>query len=288
MRCIVTIACALGLLMPAAAPAHPPAVADVEVFVAGVPGPEGLAFERSGTLIAGSAVGEVRRIHADGTATVIANLGEPLAGVTVLRDRRILVASFTGNRVWSVDPRSGATSVFASGIPGANFVVQSRRGPAIYVSASTSGEIVDIAGGTPVTRATGLAFPNGLALFRRYLYVAELTGGSISRMRVNGDGTLGPVEVFATGLAAPDGIAFDRLGNLLVVGGDSLSIVDRRGTVSVLSTDPLLNWPSNIAFGRRRGFSHDDLFLANFGLPLGSGTEILRVDYNHRGARLIR
>ncbi len=287
MRSLFAVAVLAPLLLATGASAHPPAVSGVDVLIDGLPGPEGLAFEKRGTLIVGSGVGEVRRITGDGTVTVLANVGEPLAGVTILRDRTILVASFTGNRVWSIHPVTGAASVFATGIPGANFIVQSRRGP-IYVSASNSGEIVDIAGGTPITRASGLAFPNGMAIYHRYLYVAELTAASISRMRINGDGTLGPVEVFATGLPAPDGIAFDRLGNLLVVGADALWLVDRKGTVSTLSTDPLLNWPSNIAFGRRRGFSHQDLFLANFGLPLGSGTEILRVRYNHRGARLIR
>lgn len=287
MRIVLVFAALLLAGVPSGTLAHPPAIDGVDVFTSGLTGPEGLAFERSGTLIAGSATGEVLRITRDGAKTVLANLGEPLAGVTVLRDRSILVAAFNSNRVWRVHPVSGASQVFASNIPGANFIVQTRRGH-IFVSASNSGEILEISTGTPITRASGLAFPNGLALFRRYLYVAELGGGSISRMRVDRQGQLGPIEVFATGLTAPDGIAFDRVGNLLVVGGDTLSVVDQRGNVSVLSTHPLLNWPSNIAFGRRRGFPFDDLYLANFGLPLGSGTEIIRVHYNHRRARLIR
>ena len=287
MRTLLALAAALLLLVTPAV-AHPPAVGGIEVFVDGIPGPEGVAFAKDRTMIVGTAVGEVRRITADGTVTTLASLGEPLAGVTVLRDGRILVASLGQNRVWSVDPETGDATVFASGIAGPNFIVQSRRGP-IFVSASSSGQIVDIASGAPVERASGLSFPDGLAIGRgRMLYVTELSIGAISRMQINRDGTLGPREVFATGLVLPDGIAFDRAGNLLVVGGDTFSVVDRFGAVAPLSTDPLIFWPSNLAFGRGHGFDGREAFLVNFGFPIGSGTQVLRVNYNHGGARLVR
>ena len=285
------VAAVVGFLLACAgrAPAaQPPTISGIDVFFAPEPGAEGIAFEKKGTVIIGSAVGEVRRITADGTATVIANVGEPLAGVTVLRDGRILIAAFNAGRVWSIDPETGGATVFATGVPGANFIVQARRGP-IFVTASSSGRIFDIASGTPVERASGLVFPDGLAIGRgRMLYVTELAAARISRLPILSDGTLGPAEVFATGLPAPDGIAFDDAGDLLVVGGDTLSVVDRTGAVSTLSTDPLLNWPSNLAFGRGNGFGRRDMFLVNFGLPLGTGTEVLRVRYNHRGARLVQ
>src|SRR5262245_8822438 len=115
------LAVALGLLALCAGravAASPPTISGIDVFLSPEPGAEGLAFEKKGTLIIGSAVGEVRRVAADGTATVIANVGEPLAGVTVLRDGRILIAAFNGGgRVWSVDPETGDASIFASGIP---------------------------------------------------------------------------------------------------------------------------------------------------------------------------
>jgi sugar lactone lactonase YvrE len=288
MRPVLALALGLLLLPVTRAVAHPPAVSGVEVFLGGVPGPEGIAFARDRTMIVGTATGEVWRITAEGSATTLASLGEPLAGITVLRDGRILACSFNNNRVLSVDPDSGASSVFASGIPGANFVVQARRGP-IWVTSSTSGKIFEIASGVPVERAAGLSFPNGLAIGRgRMLYVAELGLSRVVRLPFETDGTLGAPEVYATGLTAIDGIAFDRSGNLLGVGGDTLWVVDREGVTSVLSNDPLLNWPANLAFGRGRGFGKRDAFLVNFGLPLGSGMEVIRVRYNHGGARLIR
>ena len=100
---------------------------------------------------------------------------------------------------------------------------------------------------------------------------------------------LGPGSVFTTGIPGPEGIAFDRAGNLLVVGFDSLRIVPRGSTTaSVVSTDPLLNWPSNLAFGRGHGSRRRDIFLVNFGVPLGSGTDIVRFKYNQSGAAVIK
>ncbi len=227
------------------------AIGPVELFAAGLDGPEGLAFSRDGGLIVGNSNGDVVRFAPDGSATLLANVGEPLAGIAVLRDKRILAASFAGARVWGI--QAGTASVVASGIPGANYVVETKRRQ-ILVSSSTTGNIVDISGGTPVVRASGLSFPNGLALDRRnrYLYVAETFLGRIVRLPLASNGALGAPEVWATGLPLADGIAFDRDHNLLVVGGGAVRVViAATGEIRQLVDDPLLNWPSNLAFGKR-------------------------------------
>jgi sugar lactone lactonase YvrE len=288
MPIVLRLLLALAALVPTLTFAHEPVLGSLAVFASGVPGPEGLAFSDHGVLFVGTQTGQVLQVLPDGSQSVVADTGEPLAGLTVLRDHRILAAAFGAARVWSIDAKTGTATVFASGIPGANFVVQTRSGH-IYASASTAGTIVEITTGTPVVRASALLYPNGLALFRGSLYVAELTGNRVSRLPIAIDGTLGAPVVFATGISLVDGIAFDREGNLFAVGTDMLHIV-RRGssTPTFTSNDPLLNWPSNIAFGRGHGFGRRDVFLANYGLPLGSGVEILRVSYNHQGSRLIR
>jgi sugar lactone lactonase YvrE len=146
------------------------------------------------------------------------------------------------------------------------------------VSASIAGTIVDATGGVVVDRATGLNFPNGLALGADgFLYVAETGLSRVSRLPIAADGTLGAREVYATGLPAADGISLDR-NLLLVVGAGTLWVVNRTTrAVWALSNDPLLDWPSNIAFGRGRGFRKKDLFLANFGPSLGDGTTVVRM-----------
>jgi sugar lactone lactonase YvrE len=282
----------LLLVLVAAAPASSapvPAAGPATVFAGGLDGPEGLAFLKDGTLAVGSTTGRITRLEADGSASVLAEVGEEVAGLTTLRDGRLLAAAFGGGRIWAIDPDTGFVSVYASGVPGANFIVETRK-RRVFASASLAGTIVDVTGGTPVEAASGLSFPNGLALGGDgYLYVAELALSRIVRLPLSPQGTLGPAEVYATGTIFVDGIAFDRRGNLLAVGQDTLWVVDATTrVVTVLSSDPLFEWPANLAFGRGRGFGKRDLFLANFGPALGDGTNVVRVPYSLRGAKLSR
>lgn len=268
--------------------AHPPVAESPLLFAIGLDGPEGLAFTRRGQLIVGSVSGEVRSYSPDGSFDVLANVGDALAGLTELRDGRILAASFAENRVWAISP-GGASSIFAD-VPSPNFIVQTRRKRRILCSSSSAGTIEDITNGTPTTVITGLSFPNGMALGRGpYLYVAETGLNRISRFFINRNGTFGPLEVYKSGLTLPDGIAFDRRGNLFVVGGGLVQIIDgqSQGLVT-LPSHPAFNWPSNIAFGRGHGFRRREVFVVNFGPGFGDGTTISSFRYNHYGARLIR
>jgi sugar lactone lactonase YvrE len=282
---------ALGaLLVCGAAPAgaHPPATKPATVFASGVSGPEGLAFTNDGFLVVGSTTGEIRRYGPGGIFTVLANVGERLAGLTVTKNNHVLAAAFNAGNVWMITP-AGAATVLASGIGGPNFIVQTRRGQ-ILVSASTAGTIVDVTSGAPVVRASGLSFPNGMAIGRdHHLYVAETGGARVSRLRLNRDGSLGAAEIYAEGLPLVDGIAFDRSQNLLAVGFDTLRVIDPRANFPLTMTDDaLFDWPSNIAFGRGRGFDRRDLYLANFGPGFGNGTTVIKLRFNHTGTRLIR
>jgi sugar lactone lactonase YvrE len=73
---------------------------------------------------------------------------------------------------------SGAASVYAD-VPSPNFVLQARRGH-VLASSSFAGNIVDITNGANVVLASGLSFPNGLAVRRRQLYVAETLANRVS------------------------------------------------------------------------------------------------------------
>ena len=288
MRIGVTI---IGVLL-AASPAWGgwiPKTQPAKVFAAGLAGPEGLAFTNDGLLVVGSTTGEIRRFRPNGTSTLLANVGEPVAGITVLKSRNVLACSFGSGRVWQIQ-LNGLASVFATGIGGPNFVVQTRH-ERIYASASTAGQIVEITNGTPVVRASGLSFPNGMAIGKdRYLYVAETGAGRVSRFPIDSrDGTLGPPEVYATGLPFADGLAFDRKMNLLVLGSNQLRVITRDNqTPFTMTADPLFNGPSNLAFGRGRGFDRYEIYLTNFGTQFGNGTNVIKVRFNHLGTSLIR
>jgi len=266
--------------------AHPPTVGAPAPFASGLAGPEGLAFGKDGSLYVGTAIGDVRRVAADGSHTLLASTGDRLAGISVTKDGKILACAFGANRVWSIDPLTGAMTVYAN-VTSPNFVVQTRRGHVI-VSSSLTGNIVDITNGANVVIASGLTFPNGLAIRKKYLYVAETALNAVRRLPFTGPGNLGPVEPYAPGTTFADGIAFDRPGNLFVVGFDTLFLVDRETQAVQTITDPLYDWPSNLAFGRTNPYGKMTMFFANFGPALGDGTTIIEVPTNHTGGRLIR
>ena len=90
--------------------------------------------------------------------------------------------------------------------------------------------------------AEGFHFTNEIRMDAReeYLYVAETSGGRISRLRVRDDGSLGERETFGPSNlgrgAWPDGIAFDSLGNLwgTMVYSDKLFALTPQGDLQVL------------------------------------------------------
>ncbi len=278
----------LGLLFAPAAGAHSPKASDFEVFADGLDGPEGLAFTRDGHLIVVGADGNVRSFAPDGTSTLVATIEDPIAGVTVLSDGRVLAASLVMGRVWAISTQ-GEVAVFAEGISGPNTIVESIRDGRIFVSASLQSTIVEITDGVPDVVLTAVRFPDGLAIAeergRQYLYVGLRLDGEVVRYRMFADGTFGEEERYADGLFV-SAIGFDSAGNLLAVGEDRVWVRHRTGEVEVLSNDPLMDGPSNLAFGPGRGFGSRDVYLTNYGKNFGQGTQVIKFRYNHRGAPL--
>jgi sugar lactone lactonase YvrE len=126
--------------------------------------------------------------------------------------------------------------------------------------------------------AGGIAGPEGLALTRDGTLVVGTITGDILLFEDDGS------SVFPLA----DGIALDGEGNVLVVNADTFKVIlADTGEVQTLPADPLLDWPTNLAFGRRR-FGRRTIYLANYGPGFGDGTTVVRLEYNHRGARLSR
>ncbi len=289
LRCAPLCVFVVVLAVPVVVLAHPPRANRFEIFASGLDGPEDLAFTSDGRLIVGSVVGEIKSFGSDGSETLLATVEDSLAGVTVLADGRILAASVGGDRVWAVSPE-GDVSLFAEGIGGPNFILQTRREGRILVSASTANAVVDITNGAPEVVLSNVEFANGLAIRefggKRHLYVAKTLASEIVRFRMHDDGSFGEPELYAAGVLLADGLAFDRSGNLLVVGGGQLNAVTRNGKVENLSQNPLINWPANLAFGQGPGWKAREVYLANFGPSFGDGVDVVKFRYNHRGAPL--
>lgn len=238
--------------------------------------PECVLAESDGTLWSADARGGVVRIRPDGTQQVVAqkrsvrfqeSSGEAVRylagtlpnGLAFARNGDLLIANF-GADCLEIMSRDGASTVLADNIEGApigkvNFVLRDSR-DRIWITVSTKiknwmhalrtdlddGYIALYENGNVRIVADGFHFTNEIRFDanEEYLYVAETTGGCISRLRINEKGELRDREVFgpdSLGKGAwPDGIAFDSHGNLwgTMVYSDKLFVLTPEGDLRIL------------------------------------------------------
>jgi sugar lactone lactonase YvrE len=250
---------------------------------AGLQRPECILAEPDGSLWIADARGGVIHLQADGQQhTVTQRSSGHFAGVDSEASRYlegtlpnglafaangdILIANFGTDRL-EIMTRQGESRVLADHIDGepigkVNFVLRDSK-DRIWITVSTriknwmhalrpdlpDGYIARYIDGAFRIVAEGFHFTNEIRLDAReeYMYVAETTGGCISRLRVNDDGSLGEREVFGPAClgkgAWPDGIAFDSGGNLwgTMVYSDKLFVLTPKGDLRVLldEGDPL-------------------------------------------------
>jgi sugar lactone lactonase YvrE len=198
----------------------------------------GLALAPDGALIiADIALGQVRRLAADGAETVVLDgfEGRALGAVNFvcfddLGDLWITVST-------RVTPRSLAIE---RPIP--------------------DGYVLRLDGQEARSVADGLCFPNEIRVDRAagWAYLAESALGRVVRMPIEADGGLGapqpygPAPLFEGAIV--DGIAFDAEGGLWVteVTRNGLHRITPDGRAERLLEDPsarVLNFPSSVAFG---------------------------------------
>jgi sugar lactone lactonase YvrE len=194
--------------------------------------PEGLAVHRDGSIWCGGERGQIYRIEPDGSSMqqVAAIEGGFSQGMAFDKEDNLYVCDLKHGAVMRLDAQGGPPKKFADGADGRSISIS--NSPAfdaegrLYVSDSHAfkepGPGVfrfdpDGAGelwyGEPINFANGLALsPDG-----RSLYVAETFGNAVFRIPIKEDGSAGAREEIATlpGML-PDGLAFDRAGNLYV------------------------------------------------------------------------
>lgn len=242
----------------------------------GLQRPECILAERDGTLWSADSRGGVVKLRHDGTQEIITQkisdyfseadseatrylTGTLPNGLAFAADGDILISNFGTDRL-EIMTRSGESKVLADSIEGeaigkVNFVLRDSKGR-IWITVSTriknwmhalrmdlpDGYIARYIDGKFRIMAEGFHFTNEIRMDAKeeYMYVVETTGGCISRLRVNEDGTLGEREIFGpaslgTG-AWPDGIAFDSIGNLwgTCVYSDKLFVLTPKGDLRIL------------------------------------------------------
>ena len=241
----------------------------------GLQRPECILAEPDGSLWVADARGGVLHLNPDGQQQIITQRHSDHFGGAASEASRylegtlpnglafgangdILVANFGTDRL-EVMTREGESRVLADHIDGqpigkVNFVLRDSKGR-IWITVSTKmknwmhalrpdltdGYIARYVDGAFRVVAEGFHFTNEIRMDAReeYLYVAETTGGCISRMRVSANGELSHREVFGPSSlgkgAWPDGIAFDSYGNLwgTMVYSDKLFALTPQGDLRI-------------------------------------------------------
>jgi sugar lactone lactonase YvrE len=238
--------------------------------------PECILAEPDGVLWVADARGGVVCLNPDGSQRTIAqNISSHFGaaaseasrylqgtlpnGLAFDRNGDLLVANFGTDRL-ELMGRDGATRVLAETIEGVpigkvNFVLRDSH-DRIWMTVSTKvtnwmnalrtdladGYLARYERGAVRIVADGFHFTNEIRFdaHEEWLYVAETTGGRITRLRIDDNGGVRDREVFGPARlgkgAWPDGIAFDAYGNLwgTFVYSDKLFVLTPEGDLRIL------------------------------------------------------
>lgn len=271
--------------------------------------PECILAEPDGTLWSADARGGVVRIAPDGSQQIVTQRssaqfesanseaarylqGTLPNGLAFARNGDFLISNFGTDRL-EVMSRDGTSHVLADTIDGepigkVNFVLRDSR-DRIWITVSTrvknwmhalrpdlaDGYLARYDNGRCTIVADGFRFTNEIRFDEKeeYLYVVETTGGCITRLRIDERGDAVAREIFgpcSLGPGAwPDGIAFDRAGNLwgTFVYSDKLFVLTPKGDLRILldEGDPAKVDALERAF-RSNGVTEEVLFATGRGI----------------------
>jgi sugar lactone lactonase YvrE len=221
-----------------------------------------------------------------------------VVGVAVDGDENVYACDMKKRAVLRIDSTDRTISTFCDTVEGTqlltpNFGVFHPSGDFYFTDSGdygrATGRLIRVHGDGTSESLLGrhLNFPNGLALSSdaTTLYMVESTSSKISRMRLEDDGSLAsdPETYGQLQGTVPDGMAFDKLGNLFIgcYTPDVILKIDVSRNVSTVIEDrtaEVLNRPTNVAF---RPGMHTELYFANLG-----GWNIGSLDVGMPGQRL--
>jgi sugar lactone lactonase YvrE len=186
--------------------------------------------------------------------------------------------------VVEVDLKSGAVMIVATEGTCPNGLAMDNKGN-MYITNIFDGSVSKVTpGGAVSTFASGGLLapapfdgfgnlgPNDIAIDNKggALYVTNTGQNTVVKIQINKDGSAGAVSLFSTGVPGPDGVAFDKKGDLVVTSPftGSVYLVAPDGSASLLVFDTTavgLNNPSNVAF------QGNDVYITNLDISGTSG-----------------
>jgi sugar lactone lactonase YvrE len=190
----------------------------------------------------------LKTVDLDGSVHVVAPVPGRPAGLGVLPDGRMLMATANERMLYSVSAAGEMSAVAdlsasATGLlndmvvdaTGRAYVGDTGFRPAQGESFRPGRTWLVAPGADPEVAAEDMHFPNGCAISDdgRTLYVAETFGNRISRFAIDGDGRLSDREIHVEFPEAPDGLCLDADGALwvgMIRSGEYLRI-DSAGSV---------------------------------------------------------
>lgn len=260
------------------------------LLVSGFTGSEDLAFDGQGGLVLKRG-GQLVRVQADLSETVLAQGLAQAYGTRYLADGRLLVALPQAGQVVAYDAR-GQSAVLLDGLKSPNGIYPDLAGD-VWISEFGGSRVLRVAPDLTVTTIVGGAeasSANGVVHDpqRQLLFYSNYLAGRIQRVALDDQGEPGAPETVATVAgAALDGLTLDACGNLYAVDQKNSRLyrvrLDAAGA-AIGAPTLLTDFPSNVAnaqFGVGAGFAADTLYVA------GNPGDVYAVALEFPGAAIV-
>lgn len=254
-------------------------ISQIRFVASGLDHPEDLAFDSQGNLYAGGELGQIYKMDKEGNVQELCRTGGQSLGMNFGPDGYLYVCNQKLKAVLKVSVETGSWSVFAENagewkLNTPNYPVFDRDGN-LYVSDSGdwkqgNGMIYrfTLDGKGEVFSEGPYQFTNGLAINpeQTLLFVVESNANRVVALPLKDHGALGQATVFVDDIYnVPDGLAFDRKGNLYVTcfASNRIYKVNQSGRKEILLEDPdgiFVAAPTNCVI---TGEENETLYFAN-------------------------
>lgn len=220
--------------------------------------PENITLEPDGSAdLTFSQAKQVARVSRDGRTTILAQLPGGVAGIVRTADGTLYVNVNAGAQTGVYQLRDGQARLFAP-LPAGFVNGLALDGPTLYATDSSAGQVWRIplrtgkavvwAQGGPLAKVSGFG-SNGIKAHAGAVWVSNTDTGVLLRIPVRPDGSAGPIQTRATGLAGIDDFTFDGPTVLAAINSASqLAVIHPDGshTIALTAADGLSN-PTSIA-----------------------------------------